>query len=156
MTRGRIGLGRRVPGRKKYWKVTLPESLAHEIDLMFYDSGSMRITYGSRSHLVTALLQQWLTERKSEIHERRQQFAGQPGGPGAPTPHSPREPGEAGPGSPERSPPGGPSSPDEEGIGAVGNSGEYHFDPDPSWDDVDGGPEDEAPGSEEAQLPGRL
>src|SRR6516162_10771567 len=84
MTRGRIGLGRRVPGRKKYWKVTLPESLAHEIDLMFYDSGSMRITYGSRSHLVTALLQQWLTERKSEIHERRQQFAGQPGGPGAP------------------------------------------------------------------------
>src|SRR6516162_4464779 len=109
MTRGRIGLGRRVPGRKKYWKVTLPESLAHEIDLMFYDTGSMRITYGSRSHLVAALLQEWLNERKREINDRRSSLAGA----GAAPASAAREPGEVGRRSPERPPARGSDSPDE-------------------------------------------
>ena len=55
---------RRIKGKKKEWKVSVPEELALEIELIFMPAGSSKPDYGARSALIVTLLERYLRERK--------------------------------------------------------------------------------------------
>ena len=53
-------------GATRTWKVLVPEELALNVELMFYDENTKKLNYGARSRLVTSLLDQWYTQLPEE------------------------------------------------------------------------------------------
>src|SRR5262245_59346170 len=113
-------MGRRLRGEKVVKKLHLPPELVTEIDLLFFDPNYGKPEYGACSHLVTALLERCLEERKDLIKRRQDELAGigDHTGPAASQPTS-SPPGELGPYNPHCQAPGGPS--DEAALPAVGD-----------------------------------
>lgn len=49
------------------WKLSVPQDLAAEVDLLLWDPVAQKPRYGGRSALVTQLLRRWLSEQRPEI-----------------------------------------------------------------------------------------
>jgi metal-responsive CopG/Arc/MetJ family transcriptional regulator len=49
------------PDAIKYWKISIPASLAGAVELALLDTANNRPIYGSRSELISKLLREWLT-----------------------------------------------------------------------------------------------
>lgn len=49
------------------WKVSLPSSLAAQIELVLLDPLMMKAGYGKRSALIASLLRDWLKKEKENL-----------------------------------------------------------------------------------------
>lgn len=67
-------MGTRRKGRFVPLKITLPEDLSAQLDLMLLDTGTRRPTYGAKSTLITNLLRIWVKAQ----HEKKQKLQQEP------------------------------------------------------------------------------
>lgn len=64
-------MGKRRKGPKVEWKVSIPTELALNLELLFYDEQTKRVSYGDRSQLVTALLEEYWAKLQRDATESR-------------------------------------------------------------------------------------
>lgn len=63
---------RRHIGAKKEWKVSVPEELALNIELLFMMPGSRKPNYGARSALIVSLLEKFWEDRNRTQREAKE------------------------------------------------------------------------------------
>ena len=47
------------------WRISIPQSLAQEVDAELLDPMRNTVKYGSRKNLIVSLLRKWVDERKA-------------------------------------------------------------------------------------------
>lgn len=60
------------PDLTKYWKISLPATLAGTVELYLFDRLHNKPKYGARAELIKTLLEKWVEEQRAAVATQEQ------------------------------------------------------------------------------------